>query len=122
MSELHRIGRNAPSRSLNRGMGQLACPSALRRTFSFQRSGGTPRAIIRTVLLSPTTEAVMTQTLTLPRRPQISPRQTAERVLRDVAFVLHLSERIGREIRGGDRLWPVISPRLPRGCGSALPA
>jgi hypothetical protein len=49
----------------------------------------------------------MTQTLTLPRPrtkdSKIANRATAERLLRDVAFVLHLTERIGREIRGDER-------------------
>jgi hypothetical protein len=57
----------------------------------------------------------MTQTLPLPRRTRLTTRTTAdqamaERMLRDMAYVLHLTERVKRELRT-DRPWPVASSR-----------
>jgi hypothetical protein len=77
--------------------------------------GGTPRAIEwdRHQQL-PDTETNMTRTLTLPRRRLISrtsaTRPAAERVLRDVAFVLAMARRVGDEIRsaGRPRTAPVV--------------
>ena len=47
----------------------------------------------------------MCQTLTLPRRRRVAPKiaasPAAERVLRDIAFVLRVSGRLADEIRRG---------------------
>jgi hypothetical protein len=52
----------------------------------------------------------MTRTPTLPRRRPTSrtmaPRAAAERVLRDVAFVLALTRRVGDDIRSAGRSRP----------------
>jgi hypothetical protein len=58
-------------------------------------------------IIHPVPEADMTRTPTLPRRRltsrTVATRPATERVLRDVAFVLALTRRVGDEIRSAGR-------------------